>query len=202
VLFWSSAEKPRDRSGNRENISPMTIQTMHIGMKVKHAEYGLGTVKSLSEHMADVRFDSGLRTLAPEQSELEPDEAQAEISGLNIPLSNLIAETVGAIVDKLDLKQDDAHVEQLASRWQKGTMVLKSADVALQPKEVPLETFFHKIVMMRNNFRVLEQKINAHPQLSDAEKVEMQQYISKCYGSMTTFNILFKSEGDQFKSRL
>lgn len=174
---------------------------MHIGMKVKHSEYGVGTVKGLSEHVADIRFDSGNRTLAPEQCDLEPADAQAEISGLNIPLSTLISETVAALVDKLDLKQGDAHVEQLASRWQKGTFLLKPADASLQAKEVPLETFFHKIVMMRNNFRVLEQKINAHPQLSDAEKVEMQQYISKCYGSMTTFNILFKNEGDQFRSR-
>jgi len=174
---------------------------MHVGMKVKHAEYGLGTVKSISEHMADIRFDSGLRTIAPDQCDLELAEAHAEISGLNIPLTTLIAETVGALVDKLDLKQDDAQVEQLAHRWQKGTMLLRPSDPSLQAKEVPLETFFHKIVMMRNNFRVLEQKINSHAQLSDAEKVEMQQYISKCYGSMTTFNILFKNEGDQFRSK-
>ena len=172
---------------------------MHVGMKVKHAEYGFGTVKSISEHMSDIRFDSGLRTISPEQCDMQAAEAQAEISGLNIPLTTLIAETVGALVDKLDLKQDDAHVEQLANRWQKGTMLLRPSDPTLQAKEVPLETFFHKIVMMRNNFRVLEQKINGHAQLSDAEKVEMQQYISKCYGSMTTFNILFKNEGDQFR---
>jgi hypothetical protein len=180
----------------------MKTLALHVGMKVKHPQYGIGTIKSISEHTADIRFDDQLRTISPEHTELEPGEPQAEISGLNVPLSTLIAETVHRLTRDLNLERDDSEVvEQIGSRWNNGTMILKPADASLQPKEIPLETFFHKIVMMRNNFRVLEQKINSHPQLSDAEKFDMQQYISKCYGSMTTFNILFKREEDQFRSK-
>ena len=174
---------------------------MHVGMRVRHQEYGLGVVKSVSEHVADIRFDSGLKTISPEQSNLEPDEALAEISGLSTPLTTLINETVATALRDLGLERDDSLVEGLGQRWQNGTLILKPSDPSLQPKDVPLETFFHKIVMLRNNLRVLEQKINAHTQLSDADKVEMQQYISRCYGSLTTFNILFKSKDDQFTSK-
>ena len=175
---------------------------MRIGMKVRHPELGSGTVKGLSEHVADIRFDSGLRSLAPEQSDLKPDEALAEVSGLAVPLTELVAETVAALVKEMGLERDDSVVEELAARWARGVMILRPGDSALQSKEIPVEAFFHKIVMMRNNFRVLEQKINSHPQLSDAEKVELQQYISRCYGSMTTFNLLFKRDSDHFKSNL
>ena len=180
----------------------MRLQSMHIGMKVRHPDLGTGTVKSISEHVADIRFDSGLRSLAPEQSDLTPTEAQADISGLAVPLPVFVAETVSAMVKELGLERDPTIVEEMAARWGRGTMVLRPSDPALQAKEIPLETFFHKVVMMRNNLRVLEQKINGHPQLSDAEKVEMQQYISRCYGSMTTFNLLFRHESGQFKSNL
>jgi hypothetical protein len=146
-----------------------------------------------------VRFDSGdQRAVAPEPSGLEPAEPHASVSGLSVPLKQFISETLDDAVRKLGLEKPDSVLDKLGARWHGGKLVMHPSDPALQPKDVPLEVFFHKIVMMRNNLRVMEQKINSHEKLSDGEKVEMQQYITKCYGSMTTFNVLFKEKEDQF----
>ena len=176
----------------------MKIEALHIGLRVRHPQYGVGVVKTISEATADIQFDDGKRMVAPEPSGLEPAEPHAAVAGLDVPLAQFIQQTVAAALDKLGLQRPDAVVEQLGARWQQGKLVLHPSDPSLQTKEVPLETFFHKIVGMRNQLRVLEQKINAHEKLSDAEKIDMQQYITRCYGSMTTFNILFKEKEDQF----
>jgi hypothetical protein len=177
----------------------MKIDSLRIGMKVRHPQYGSGLVKSISEAVADIQFDDGSkRAVAPEASGLEPMEPHASVSGLDMPLKQFVNETVAAAINRLGLEKPDSFVEQLGLRWHGGKAVLHPADAALQTKEVPLEVFFHKVVMVRNNLRVLEQKINAHEKLSDGEKVEMQQYITRCYGSLTTFNVLFKEKEDQF----
>jgi len=176
----------------------MKIEALHVGMNVRHPQYGNGTVKTISESTAEVLFSDGKRTVAPEAAGLEPAEATATLSGLSLPLAQFVEQTLEAAVTKLGLEKPDSATGKLGTRWHKGKIVMHPVDPTLQTKEVELEVFFHKIVMIRNNLRVLEQKINAHEKLSDAEKVEMQQYITRSYGSMTTFNVLFKDKEDQF----
>ena len=189
----------------------MNIETLHIGMKVRHPQYGVGVVRSLTEQTAEIAFDDAPRTIAPASSDLQPAEATATLSELEMPLANLIRDTAHAVVEALGLEQKDVLVEGLATRWQRGTLVMQPAERSLQPKEVPLETFFHKIVMIRNNLRVLEQKVNASDKLSDADKFDLQlrkrsvaptelYALTRCYGSLTTFNILFKNKDDQFRT--
>jgi hypothetical protein len=95
------------------------------------------------------------------------------------------------------MREDTAHVP-LAPKWEGGTVLLKPRDPELQPKEIPLDQLFHKVIMIRDRLRVLEQRINAHEKLTDAEKVDMQSYVTRCYGSLTTFNVLFREERDRF----
>src|SRR5262245_36421236 len=176
----------------------MKIESLSVGMKVRHPQYGTGTVKALTETMADIQFDDAKRTIAPEAAGIQAAEPQANVSGLGMPLKQFVEESLASAVQKLGLEKPDSVADKLGQRWHNGKLVLHPSDPTLQTKEVPLETFFHKIVMVRNQLRVLEQKINAHEKLSDAEKVEMQQYITKSYGSLTTFNVLFKEKEDQF----
>jgi len=176
----------------------MNLESLHIGMKVRHPQYGAGIVKALTAQAAEIRFDDGPRTLDPVTAGIEADEAQITVGGTSRTLAGFIEETARAVVDALGLEKPDSVAGELGRRWHQGRLVLHPADPTLQTKEVSLEDFFHKIVMMRNNLRVLEQKVNAHEKLAEAEKVELQAYITRCYGSMTTFNVLFKEKEGQF----
>lgn len=191
------APEPARRSLLRMGIA---IPNLQIGMMVRHPRYGVGQVKALTEHTADITFDDAPRTVDPAVSELTLAEPAASVTDLQMPLATLLRQTAQAVVDALGLEPPEQTVEGLGARWQKGTLSLQPADASLQAKDVPLENFFHKIVMIRNNLRVLEQKVNANEKLTDAEKFDLQQYITRCYGSLTTFNILFKEKEDQFGS--
>ena len=120
-----------------------------------------------------------------------PDGPVGELEMTRDQLKELIREA-------MDEERGGAEVP-LARKWEGATIIIKSADAEIQPKELPVDALLHKVVMVRDRLRVLEQKINAHPKLADTEKVDMQSYITKCYGSLTTFNVLFRDRQDQFQ---
>ncbi len=93
---------------------------------------------------------------------------------------------------------NDTVTPPLAGKWEGGTIRLVPGKPDLQPKDLPIDSLFHKVVMVRDRLRTLEQKLNAHPKLTDAEKVELQSYITRVYGSLTSFNVLFREKNDQF----
>ena len=176
----------------------MRAADLHIGMKVKHPQHGSGLVTSITEHVAEVTFQDGVKKLDPTPLEMDQSDTTVQIGGAVVPLGRFLKEVVLEAALRLEELHADGTVEQLALRWQSGALVMKPGDEKLQAKELPLEKFFHKIVMMRDNLRVLEQKINSNSKLADADKVELQQYITRCYGSMTSFNVLFKDKTGQF----
>jgi hypothetical protein len=177
------------------------IQDLSVGMKVRHPQYGDGVVQRISNADASILFGNILRTVDPALAEVAPVEPVVKVEGQDAPLKQVIESTVEALFKRFGIESPDAVVDELATRWQKGKVVLHPADPTLQTKEIPLEVFFHKIVGIRNQLRVLEQKINSSEKLTDAEKIEIQQYITRSYGSLTTFNLLFKNKEDQFSSR-
>ena len=87
---------------------------------------------------------------------------------------------------------------RLASRFEGGTLVIRPGTDQTQEKSIPIDVFFHKITMVRDRLRVLEQRVNNHPKLNEGEKIELQQYVTRIYGSLTSFNVLFKEKDDWF----
>jgi len=179
----------------------MKITDLTVGMKVRHPQYGEGVVQKISNVDASILFGNTLRTVDPQLAEVAPAEAVVNVEGLTVPLKQFVESTLETVLKRLGVENPNAIVEDLGARWHKGKMVLHPADPTLQTKEIPLEVLFHKIVGIRNQLRVLEQKVNANEKLSDAEKIDLQQYITRSYGSLTTFNILFKNKEDQFSSK-
>lgn len=137
---------------------------------------------------------SSARASAPIVRSVRPKIPDGPVGELEMTREELKA----LIREAMDEERGGAEVE-LANKWQGGSIVLKPSSADQQAKEISVDALLHKVVMVRDRLRVLEQKLNAHPKLADAEKVEMQSYITKCYGSLTTFNVLFKNKDDQFQ---
>ena len=174
----------------------MADLNLGIGSRVEHPKFGKGIVVETDAEYYYVWFksDKSSRGIAREFDGLIVlEKIEGEVPAITFD------DMKRAIAEVLEEKSDLQQIVPLANKWLNGTLVIKSSDASLQPKEIPIETFFHKIVMLRDRLRVLEQSINAHKVLTDEDKVDLQQYITRIYGSLTTFNVLFKNTEEQFK---
>jgi hypothetical protein len=172
----------------------MEQTTLGIGTRLQHTQHGPGVIVGIRYATYFISFiNAGVKEIDktdPQLDEIIPENVTEEIE--------THSEVEKSLLKILRLWGGVSEPVPLGERWQHGTMILQPADKTLKPKEIPVEDFFHKIVMLRDRLRVLEQNINSSKSLSDEEKVNMQQYITRCYGSLTTFNVLFKNKEQWF----
>ncbi len=174
----------------------MSDSQLGIGSRIEHNKYGKGVIVDMDASYYSIWFRDGGSTRGIDR-EYEGLQILEKVESEQVPFSMADIET--ALENVLDRKAAVSETIALGTKWTGGTIVLKPGSTDIQSKEMPIETFFHKIVMVRDRLRVLEQNINAHKVLSDEEKVDLQQYITRIYGSLTSFNVLFKYTEDQFK---
>lgn len=172
----------------------MDQTTLGIGTRLQHTQFGPGVIVGLRYATYLISFiHHGIKEIDKTDDKLDeilPENVTEEIE--------THSEIEKSLLKILKLWGGLSETVLLGERWQGGKMILQPADKTLKPKEMPIEDFFHKIVMLRDRLRVLEQNINSNKKLSDEEKVNMQQYITRCYGSLTTFNVLFKNKEQWF----
>ncbi|WP_306642647.1 hypothetical protein [Sanyastnella coralliicola] len=166
-----------------------------IGAKIEHPSKGEGVIFGETDNTWRIYFkDSGEEQIGKAYDGLDLIEAGDDNSSTGITLEDVVA----AVENVFDSYYDATEIVEMADKWDGGKLILQPGDTDMQGKEIPIDTFFHKIVMMRDRLRVLEQNVNSHKTLAESEKIQLQQYITRIYGSMTTFNVLFKSKNDYF----
>jgi hypothetical protein len=167
------------------------MKLLGIGSRLKHEAFGLGVVTNVtSKHYWVTFMENGLETIEID-SEFEVIEAlEDEVDSVSF------YDVERSLKNILQKWSDVSQVVPIADKWKGGKLIMEPG-TATQNKEVPIDTFFHKITMVRDRIRVMEQKINSS-NLDEAEKIDLQQYITRIYGSLTTFNVLFKSTSDYF----
>ena len=172
----------------------MDQTTLGIGTRLQHTQYGPGVIVGIKYANYLISFiNHGVKEIDKTDDKLDdiiPENVSAEVETTSEVEKSLlkILKMWGGITENVPL----------GDKWIKGMILLQPADKSLKPKEIPIDDFFHKIVMLRDRLRVLEQNINSNKTLSDEEKVNIQQYITRCYGSLTTFNVLFKNKEQYF----
>ncbi|MCX6232698.1 MAG: hypothetical protein NTZ33_14265 [Bacteroidetes bacterium] len=171
----------------------MTDIELGIGSRVKHPQFGKGVIIQMRSDAYEISFiETGIRQIMRDYEGLEVIEA------VETPSEMVTYEKMEkSLIRVLRRFSDIQETVLLGSKWTNGKLIMLPGDSSLKEKEIPIDAFFHKIVMVRDRVRVMEQKINSS-KLTDEEKVEMQQYITRIYGSLTTFNVLFKNKEDYF----
>ena len=165
-----------------------------IGSRINHSEYGKGVVTNVTSKLYWVTFiDGGLETLDIDAEFEIIEAAEDEVDTVSF------YEVEKSLREILKKWSDVSEIVPIADKWKGGTLVMNPKDVSMSNKEIPIDTFFHKIVMLRDRLRVMEQKINSSKTLEEQDKIDLQQYITRCYGSLTTFNVLFKNTSQNFK---
>ena len=168
--------------------------TLGIGTRLQHTQFGPGVIVGIRYATYLIAFiNHGTKEIEKTDDHLEeiiPENVSVEIE--------THAAMEKSLLKILRLWNGFSEVVPLGDRWKGGTMVLQPGDTTLKAKEVPIDVFFHKIVLLRDRLRVMEQQINAHKILSDEDKVNLQQYLTRIYGSLTTFNVLFKNKEEWF----
>jgi hypothetical protein len=169
------------------------IETLGIGSRIKHPQFGKGVVVQVRSDAYEICFiETGTRQIMRDYEGLEV------IESVETPSDVATYEKIEKSLIRVLRRFSDIHETVLmGTKWNNGKLIMVPGDTSLKEKEIPIDAFFHKIVMIRDRVRVLEQKLNTS-NLSDGEKVEMQQYITRIYGSLTTFNVLFKNKEDYF----
>ncbi|HEY5688020.1 MAG TPA: hypothetical protein VIS27_06925 [Yeosuana sp.] len=168
------------------------MKLLGIGSRINHAEFGKGVITNVSSKHYWVTFiDNGLETIDID-SEIEIIEATEDdvdtVSFFDVESS---------LKEILKKWSDVSEIVPIADKYKGGKLILEPGDTNLKPYELPIDTFFHKITMVRDRLRVMEQRINASD-LDEQGKIDLQQYITRIYGSLTSFNVLFKSKNQQF----
>lgn len=174
----------------------MEKSQLGIGSKINHPKFGLGVICNLNSEYYKIYFTS-----TDDLKEISRDFTNFEIvEKITADVPPLGLEDIEKAVEKVMRQfKGSRKTISIGSKWLGGTIELKPGSDDLQSKEVPIDTFFSKIISVREKLRVLEQNINNHESLNDAEKIHLQQYITRAYGSLTTFNVLFANKEDHFK---